>query len=59
MTSALEKDGTEDLIDCFYKVAKPGEWIDIDNLCKSTCSKEQVESVFRDKFSKVYNKVFY
>lgn len=57
MTSATEQDGTEDLINGFYKVAKPGEWISEEALKPTLCSKETVDQVFRDKLAKVYNAV--
>lgn len=53
MTSAIEKDGTEDWITGFYKVAKPGEWASMNDFVPSLCSKEEVSDVINDKIKKL------
>lgn len=53
MTSAIEKDGTEDWITGFYKVAKPGEWASVSDFMPSLCSKEEVTDVINDKIKKL------
>lgn len=53
MTSAIEKDGTEDWITGFYKVAKPREWASMNDFVPSLCSKEEVSDVINDKIKKL------
>lgn len=53
MTSATEKDGTSDLIECFFKVAKPGEWIS--SLDDGSLDQEFVQKVLKEKIAKAMN----
>lgn len=54
MTSALQNDGVSDIIDCFFKVASPNEWISENQFVTPMCSKEEVNTIIRNKLGKVY-----
>lgn len=59
MTSATEKEGTDDLIECFYKVAKPGEWVSNKEWEGPALKPNDVSTIVREKLGKVANTVFY